>query len=1398
MSTQLSTADLLTDLSQSGVRLWAEGDQLRFRAPRTALTVELRDELRKRKPEILEHLRRESEMAPLSGITELVPAPEQRHQPFPLTDIQQAYWIGRTKAFELGGVSAHLYMERVVEDLDLERFARAWQKLVERHEMLRTEITPDGDQRIRREVTIPEIPLHDLRGKSGPEIDRALAATREQMSEHGPDLEAWPLFEIRASRCSDNETRLHLSLSLLVCDALSSQILFRELLLLYQDPDRHLPALELSFRDWVTAQADLAASESFRRSLAYWRARLDALPQAPELPLAKSPTALDGASFTRRSGRLDPEAWRRLKTRAKQAGLTPMAVVATTYADVLGLWSKNQHFLLNVLFFNRPLLHPQINQVVGNFSTTILLEVDATRRGETFEERARRLQQQLWQDIEHAQVSGIRVLRELQRNVGGAPTAIPVVLASTLGLAKPVDAAARSESQDVNHDRLQTPQVWLDHQIGERGGALVFNWDAIDELFPEGMLEAMFEIYRTRLEQLAEGEDAWTGLGAQAPPEQLARRREINATEAPVSSEYLHTLFRHQADQHPEQPAVLCAGRTLTYGELRTRSSHLARQLRDLGAAPNQLVAMVMHKGWQQIVAALAILESGAAYLPIDAALPRERRSYLLDHGQVDIALVQPELDHADELPERVARLVVADEPPAEPVEALDTPPPQRLDDLAYVIYTSGSTGQPKGVMIDHRGAVNTVLDINRRFEVTASDRMLAISSMSFDLSVYDVFGLLAAGGAIVVPEPEALREPARWAELISEHRITLWNTVPALMEMLVDHLADGSETVLEPQRLVMMSGDWIPVRLPDRIRTLNPACQVISLGGATEASIWSILHPIDRVEPDAVSIPYGRPMVNQAFHVLNERLEDCPDWVTGQLFIEGIGVAKGYWRDEAKSRASFFDHPASGRRIYRTGDLGRYLGDGEIEILGRDDLQVKIQGYRIELPEIEAALNQHPDVRTSAVVAVGELRGNKRLVGWAVSERQDAELLTELHTFLESKVPDYMVPASLHRIAELPLNANGKVDRGALAATNETDADAPDFVAPRDELELSIAELWQDLLEQPSLGIHDNFFDRGGHSLLAVRLMTQIRQRMGRDLPLATLFEAPTIESLAKLLRREGTLPPRSALVGIQPLGDDVPPFFCVHPVGGSVLCYVDLARQLEVERPFLGLQVPDPETAASDGASLEDMAAEYLRAVRERQAHGPYHLGGWSMGGVIAYEMARQLQSQGEEVATLVLIDAARQHGDPDQIDDAVLASWFVRDLGGLTGQPLELSADRLRTLDSAGELAAVVEQARGLEVLQDVSEAEIARLLAVFRRNFQALLHYRAPAYTGSLVVLKAAATDGSATLGWSDVAGRVEAYEVPGDHYTIMQPPHVDALAEHLRGALAGSAEPERER
>jgi amino acid adenylation domain-containing protein len=519
----------------------------------------------------------------------------------------------------------------------------------------------------------------------------------------------------------------------------------------------------------------------------------------------------------------------------------------------------------------------------------------------------------------------------------------------------------------------------------------------------------------------------------------------------------------------------------------------------------------------------VGVVAAGAAYLPIDPGLPDERVATILADGKVRCVLTTPALQQrfaafAINATDGPAHVLTVDRHSHAPLETLYSRMGPRPEDVAYVIFTSGSTGRPKGVTIQHRGAVNTLLDVIGRFGLGANDRVLAVSSLSFDLSVFDVFGMLACGGAIVIPQHERRLDPTHWLALMQRHQVTVWNSVPALCGLLVDH-AQQAGTRLPRMRHVMLSGDWIPVALADRTRERCPAARVTSLGGATEASIWSVLYELGDVPSWWKSIPYGTAMRNQTIDVLNDALEPCPDWVTGQICIGGIGLALRYWGDREKTARSFVTHPRTGERLYRTGDLGRRLPDGNIEFLGRSDCQVKVQGHRIELGEIEAVLARHPAVREAVAVAVGERAGEKRLGAFFVPRA--AVDPAELRRWLLERLPEYMVPQHLRAIDALPLTANGKVDRNGLPPLFEmTAARAAERVAPRTDAEARVAEVWCEVLGVDGVGALDDFFGSGGDSMLAIKLLATLRQRLGADIQLKDIFVHPTVAAQAERLQ--------------------------------------------------------------------------------------------------------------------------------------------------------------------------------------------------------------------------------------------------------------------------------------
>lgn len=938
----------------------------------------------------------------LTAPAQLANDKENRYQPFPLTDIQQGYWLGRGAGFELGSVSCYGYVEIDCVILEPERLERAVQTVAERHDMLRARILPSGQQEVLEYIPYPLVKVVDLSSLTEELREAARLHIRASMSQQVLDASQAPLFDIRLSTGPGKSARLHFGIDSLICDQASLRLILRDMVAAYQNPDQPLPAPAIGFRDYVLRLAQDKDSAESKKAENYWMGRLDTLPPAPQIPLARPFGEIQQPSFARVEAALSPSEWRSFQSNAAKASVTPSNALAAAFALTLGRWCRQEAMTLNLTLFDRQPLHPDIAEVVGDFTAVTLLEADLAG-APSFRELCSRIQDRLMQDIEHAAFSGVEVLRELSRKQGRPGEALmPVVFTSTIGLRK-LEKTASDEAADGaeipasfgkrGFTLSQTPQVALDHHLFERAGQLDINWDYCAEAFPDGLIEDMFSAYLALARELAASPHCWEKrLCATLPARQQERREAYNKAEAPFFSaeELLASGFIRQATAQPESPALIDARECLSYGEASIQAEAWAQLLESKGISPGDAVIAMLPKGWQQCVTALATSALGVSYTPVDLAVPPARLQAIEKALGAKAILALPGAGISSGLPVIELRRQTDSGPGLSLREGI------KPTDIAYVIFTSGSTGTPKGVVIDHRGALNTIHDVNRRFGVGTGDRVLALSAFSFDLSVYDIFGMLAAGGALVLPDADKDRDPAHWAALMRAHAVSLWNTTPAMLQMLSAYLDYHPAEVPSGLRMAWLSGDWIPLDLVPAVRRHWPKLKIISMGGATEASIWSIYYPIEGLAPGWRSIPYGKPLGGQKMHVLDKELEASPEWVPGEIYISGLGLAKGYINDAEKTDAHFIIHPKSGEPYYRTGDMGRFHPEGYIEFLGREDQQVKINGFRVELGEIESALLQSPDVEKAVAVSLdsgGDAAAQKTLAAF-VTPKVDAEPL--------------------------------------------------------------------------------------------------------------------------------------------------------------------------------------------------------------------------------------------------------------------------------------------------------------------------------------------------------------------------------------------------------------------
>ncbi|MDT7543399.1 MAG: hypothetical protein QOE33_3303, partial [Acidobacteriota bacterium] len=853
----------------------------------------------------------------------------------------------------------------------------------------------------------------------------------------------------------------------------------------------------------------------------------------------------------------------------------------------------------------------------------------------------------------------------------------------------------------------------------------------------------------------------------------------------------VHELFEEQAARTPDAVAVVFRDERLTYAELNARANQLARYLRGEGVGPESLVGVLMERSINLVVALLGILKAGGAYVPLDPQYPQERINFILNDTGARVALTQQTL--AERVSEVGAKIVCLDRDWDDIArEGTDNLACRACpENLVYALYTSGSTGQPKGVMISHAGLVNYLSWAKQAYLRKGHDAPVH-SSIGFDLTVTSLYlPLLAGQSVLMLPEEHGVEGLCN--ALRSRGDFSLVKITPSHLELL-SHGASIGEAATWTSALII-GGDALFADNLSFWREHAPNVRLINEYGPTETVVGCAVYEVTPDTPATGPIPIGRPIANTELYLLDDLLRLLPVGAVGELYIGGDGVARGYLNRPALTAERFVPHPFSkqpGSRLYRTGDLARHRPDGQLEFLGRSDNQVKVRGYRIELSEIEAALCAHPAIRMAAVESRTDRSGDKSLVAYVVCENEART--GELREWMLSQVPEYMIPSAFVTLEELPLTPNGKLDRRALPEPESgASRSAVAYVAPRDMVELRLCKIWEDVLGVKPIGVRHRFFDLGGHSLIATRLMHRIAQTFARRLPLAALFESPTVEHLAILLRRQAEASTSfSPLVEIQPDGEG-PPFFCVHPSGGNVLCYAELARHLGTGQPFYGLQARGLDNELAPHTSVEEMARDYIAHLRIVRPQGPYLLGGWSMGGVVAYEMARQLEAQGAEVALLVLLDSMLPVPDarPADADELSLLRVFALDMG-LAADEVKVSPEELAGLGLEECLEYLLGRAVMAGVLPpDVAFAEILRLFEVFKANVSSMSSYTPKPVRVPVTLFRATergdAAQDALHKGPADMYAEVR--HVPGSHFTLIREPHVRALAEELRISIS---------
>lgn len=1036
---------------------------------------------------------------------------------FPLAPMQHAMWVGRHDSQPLGGVAGHLYVEFDGGAVDPERLRRAATALAARHPMLRVRFLSDGTQRIEPPVAFP-VTVHDFGGLSDDDAAERLRGIREAKSHQQLDGQ---VFELTLSLLPGERSRLHVDLDMQAADAMSYRTLMTDLATLYQG--RRLPELGFSYQEYrheiVRREAQPRPAHDADRD--WWSRRVPDFPDPPALPSTNRKTL--SRNSTRRWHWLDPETRDQLFEHARSRGVTPAMMFAAAFSHTLACWSTTSRFLLNVPLFGREPLHPDIDLLVGDFTSSLLLDVDLTGTNDAAS-RAHAVQDAMRTAAAHANYPGLSVLRDLARH-RGTPVLAPVVFTSALGLGELFAGDVTDAFGTPSWIISQGPQVSLDAQVTEFDGGVMVNWDVREDVFPAGVIDAMFAHHIDELRRMAGSSDAWT---QQDPPalsgNQRAVRDVVNGRVATPSGERLHDGFFRRAESQPDALAVLSSSGDLTYSQLRRQALVLATALRDNGIGTGDTVAVVGPKTAEQVPALLAILAAGGVYLPISVDQPRDRAERILAAGGVKLALVCGGRPLSLPVPE----LTIADILGGATADPEFTLAPVDPAALAYVLFTSGSTGEPKGVEVTHDASMNTVEFIGRHFEIGPADRCLALSTLEGDISVMDIFVTLRTGGSIVVVDEAQRRDPDAWAELIEAHQVSVLHFMPGWLEMLTEVGAGRLSSV----RVVPTGGDWVRPEVVRRLRADAPGLRFAGLGGATETATHNTIFEVgelDELSPELTALPFGTPLANNVCRVVNERGGDCPDWVAGELWISGRGIAQGYRGRPDLTAERFVEH--DGRTWYRTGDLARYWPDGVLEFVGRADHRIKISGYRVEIGEVEAALRQIPGVATAVAALLTSAGGAEVLT--AAIHADDAALTPDtIRAAMADLVPAHMIPQHLTFVERIPYTLGGKIDRRVVAAqlaAAVADSAAPDRRAPSTPVESAVAAIFGDVLSTDAVGVDDDFFALGGDSVLATQSVARIRAWLDTpDIIVADIFATRTVSALAALLVRRESDPRR------------------------------------------------------------------------------------------------------------------------------------------------------------------------------------------------------------------------------------------------------------------------------
>ena len=1317
---------------------------------------------------------------------------------------------------------------RLTGQLDKPALERAVNEVVRRHEALRTTFSVVDGRPVQ--VISPTLSVSltviALEGHSEYERQDRLLRWVNQEAERPFDLATGPLVRVTLLRVDEEDHVFILTMHHIVSDAWSRDVFFQELAVLYtafaKGESSPLPELPRQYADFAVWQREWLHGEALKSQLAYWRRQLDAVPIL-DLPTDHPrPPALSYCG-ERQSIVLSHDLSEALKALSQKAGTTLFMTLLAAFKVLLCRYTGQTDIVVGSPIAGRT--QAETEGLIGFFLNSLVLRTDLSG-DPTFLELLARVREVCLEAYAHQDVPFERLLEELQLARDLSRTPLFQVFFNMLPWEQQY-----LDLPGLTVQRLPSVEVQslfdLTLYVRDRAGCLELACAYRTDLFTSAPIREMMAQYECLLAQVVRN-----------PAQSISQLTLVTPSAAkvlpdptqPLSGEWrgaIHTRVGQHARETPARLALIDSVESWTYQELDQRSNQLANHLIASGIQPGDVVAIYAHRSASLVWALLGILKAGAAFLILDPAYPAERLLRYVSMAkpqawiQLEAAEAPPPLleDYITRsvsccrftLPCRsaVAKLgLLAGCSDADPRVAIAP------DDLACVVFTSGSTGQPKGILGRHGSLTHFEPWRQDRFGLTQSDRFAMLAGLAHSPLQRDIFTPLWLGATLFIPDGEIITAPGQLAAWMAKQKITSAAMTPALGQLLDTAPPD---LLLPELRSVFFVGDQLMRRDVARLRHRAPSATVINTYGTTEtqrADSYLVIVQEPEGNRAKAQYPLGRGMPDVQLLVLNQGGRLAGMGELGEIYVRSPHLALGYLGDEALTRARFITNPFTGRdgdRLYRTGDLGRYLPDGNVEFSGRADHQVKIRGFRIELAEVETGLEQHPAVRKAIVLARHDAPGDSsaapgtdsRLVAYVVPKQMPGPTVSELRSFLKERLLEHMLPSAFVFLDALPLTPNGKVDRAALPAPEQLRPELGKvLVTPRDQVECQLVRIWEEVLGVQPVGIGDDFFALGGHSLLGIRLFARIEKELGTKLPVSLLFQSPTVERLAQAIRGVEASPDWSILVPIQ-TGGARPPFFCVHGFGGGVLGYAELARLLGPAQPFYGLQAHGLSGRDDPDAQIEHMAARYLQAMRIVQPKGPYYVGGYCYGGVVAFEIARQLRAHGEQVALLAVLEgyalrrseAIKQLWRPRALARFVLnLPYWLQDTLHRPDARQRLVADlrsRIWHNDERRVWDARVAQIIGVDLRDESSIPEAQRrLMAV---HLQAIREYRPQVYPGALTLFRVRALSPSRSydpeMGWGRFAmGGVEVRMTAGAHYNMLESPYVETLAATLKESL----------